>query len=85
MKKGPFHGSRGNSGLAAVMISALVVVASGCASQTESYEDSTAGPQCPRNMTMKCYERTAQPAECSCVTQGNIEETFERIMQRGPN
>jgi hypothetical protein len=71
--------------LRAVMILALAVVLSACASQSESYEDTTAGPQCPSDMIMKCHKRTAQPAECACVRHSNIEQTIKMVIGRGPN
>lgn len=71
--------------LTAVMLFTLLVVAAGCASQSYSGEELSAGSPCPRNTTLKCHKRSAQPEECSCVNQGNIEETIENIIGRGPN
>jgi hypothetical protein len=71
--------------LTAALLLALAVTAAGCASQSYSDDELSAGSPCPRNTTLKCYKRTAAPEECSCVNQGNIEETFENIIGRGPN
>jgi putative hemolysin len=85
MKKAPFHEYRVRARLMTAMTAALVVALASCASQSVSDEDLTAGPQCPPNTTMKCYVRASAPDECFCANQGNIENTIETIMRRGPN
>jgi hypothetical protein len=85
MKKAPFHDYRAEAMFAAVMISALVFAAAGCASQSPSGQPLAEGQICPPNTIMKCYERASAPDECFCANQGNIENTVETIMRRGPN
>jgi hypothetical protein len=85
MKKAPFHEYRAEARFAAVMISALVFAAAGCASQSHSGEPLAEGQRCPPRTTMKCYERASAPDECYCANRGNIENTVETIMRRGPN
>jgi len=71
--------------LTAVLLSTLAVVAAGCASQSTSDEELSANSPCPRNTTLKCFERASAPDECFCADRGNIENTIETIMRRGPN
>ncbi len=71
--------------LMAIIISTLAIVAAGCTSQMESDEYSMARPSCPRNMILQCFKRTAQPAVCRCVTQGDLEETIESIIGSDPH
>lgn len=71
--------------LMAIIISTLAIVAAGCASQMESDEYSMARPSCPRDMTLQCFKRTAQPAKCSCVSRDEIEETIESIIGSDPH
>lgn len=85
MNKAPCYEHHIKVGLTATMISALVVFAAGCASQSRSGEPLTEDQVCPRNTTMKCYERASAPDECFCANRGNIENTIESTMQRGPN
>ena len=72
-------------GLTATMISVLIVFATGCASQSRYDEPLAEGQTCPPRTTMKCYERASALDECFCANQGNIENTVESIMRRGPN
>ena len=48
----------------------------GCASNQES-EGGEVQRRCPDNMTLRCFKRTAETEECTCVEQGKIERLFE--------
>ena len=48
----------------------------GCASNEES-EGGEVQRRCPNNMTLRCFKRTAETEECTCVEQGKIERLFE--------
>jgi hypothetical protein len=72
-----------NSNLAAILLTTIAIVVSACASQMDPDPDINR-PVCPRNLILKCYKRTAQPAECRCVSQDDVERTFEKIIGQKP-
>jgi PBP1b-binding outer membrane lipoprotein LpoB len=67
--------------LAVIVLSMLI--AAGCASDPSYEDDATSQRRCPSNYTLKCTKRSAQPEKCSCVTNGNIEETVEALIGFG--
>ena len=54
----------------------------GCAATSDpGYGDERVSQvRCPRHHKLKCIERTAAPDECSCVPDGDIEQTIESII-----
>lgn len=70
--------------LMAALLIKLAITVSACAPQDPYRADANDGHDCPPNMKMECYKRTAQPAECRCVTQDRVEKTFEMIIGDGP-
>lgn len=69
------HMKRGNSAVIAVMAAALLTV--GCASQGGVDDFDVQPISCPKNMTMRCFKRTAEPEQCSCVSRQKIENLLE--------
>lgn len=59
----------------AVLAAALLTV--GCASQGDGDEVDVQPIRCPKNMTMRCFKRTAETEECSCVSRQKIENLLE--------
>ena len=57
---------------------ALGILSGGCASQEESDQMAERTVQCPPNTTMRCFKRTAETQECSCVNKQKIETLLER-------
>lgn len=65
----------GRSAVIAVLAAALLTV--GCASQGGGDEFDVRPISCPKNMTMRCFKRTAEPEQCSCVSRQKIEDLLE--------
>ncbi|MGI9224690.1 MAG: hypothetical protein ACR2QX_09460 [Woeseiaceae bacterium] len=57
---------------------AIVFLLAGCASQDEPDAITGQTVQCPPNTTMRCFKRTAETQECSCVNKQKIETLLER-------
>lgn len=64
-------------------LTVIALVVSACASQMDP-DPNTNRPSCPRDLILQCYKRTAQPAECRCVSQDEIKRTVETIIGNGP-
>jgi hypothetical protein len=62
----------------ATAVLAIGVLLTGCASQDEPREMTGQTVQCPPNTTMRCFKRTAETQECSCVNKQKIETLLER-------
>ena len=65
---------------AAIAILAATMLAAGCASQGDIDGTNVRHEYCPRNMTMQCFKRTAEPRRCTCVTKAELEELLEDVI-----
>lgn len=71
-------------------ISILAFVATallaGCASSNEVAQvddDSEVAMQCPRDLKMHCFKRTASRQDCYCVDPDELEDLLDRIGPKG--
>ncbi len=65
---------------AAIAILAAAMLAAGCASHGDVDDTNVRREYCPRNMTLQCFKRTAEPKRCTCVTPLEIEELLEDVI-----
>jgi hypothetical protein len=65
---------------AAILILAAGMLAAGCASQGDVDDTNIRPNYCPRNMTLQCFKRTAEPERCTCVTAADIEVLIEGVI-----
>jgi hypothetical protein len=65
---------------AAIAILAAAMLAAGCASQGDVDYPNVRRDYCPRNMTLQCFKRTAEPKRCTCVTPLELEELLEDVI-----
>ncbi len=64
----------------AIAISAVALLAAGCASQGD-VENSAERPQpCPSNMALECFESPTRPTQCSCVSSQELEQMMEQVL-----
>lgn len=66
---------------AAVVLTVLAMA--GCASQSSHDDDTYAQQRCPHNQKLKCTKRSAEPEQCSCISQQDVEELFQRVIGGG--
>ena len=62
---------------AEIAILAAALLATGCASQPDFDETNNQNVTCPGNKALRCFKRTAEPEECSCVTTQDLERLLE--------
>jgi len=61
----------------------FALLALGCASNPSYDDDTYSQRKCRGEYKLKCTKRSAQPEQCSCVPNGNIEETVEALIGFG--
>ena len=69
------HMNRERSAAIAVLAAALLTVS--CASQGGGNTAQVQQDRCPRDMTLRCFKRTPEPEQCSCVSRQKIEDLLE--------
>jgi hypothetical protein len=69
------HLKRGRSAVTVVLAVALLTV--GCASQGGGDEAQAQKNRCPSGTTLRCFKRTPEPEQCSCVSRQKIEDLLE--------
>ena len=69
------HIKRGTSAVIAALAVALLTV--GCASQGGGDAVDVQANRCPKNTTLRCFKRTPEPEQCSCVSRQKIEDLLE--------
>ena len=65
---------------AAIAILAAAMLAAGCASPGDVDDTNVRHEYFPRNMTLQCFKRTAEPKRCACVTKAELEELLEDVI-----
>ncbi len=68
------------SNLLTAIVSIVFVFTTGCATQTEPDEYATVKPSCPHDLKMQCTERRGQVTKCRCVTDGEMKEMLEDLV-----
>jgi len=69
------HMIRRRSAVTAALAVALLTV--GCASQGGGDEAQVQKDRCPSGTTLRCFKRTPEPEQCSCVSRQKIEDLLE--------
>ena len=63
----------------AIAILAIAMLEAGCTSQSDVDDTNVRREYCPRDMTMRCFERMGQPKSCTCVTREELEKLLDDL------
>ena len=62
---------------AAIAVLVTAMLAAGCALEGDVDNSDARNQQCPRNMTIQCTRRSAEPERCLCVRPGAAERVID--------